>query len=419
MNKQTSPSSLVLAGLFLLAVYSLFPPHSRPGQASRTSADSIALVDAKIYPSPESNPIEKGVVLIRDGKIAAAADAREVRIPDGTRVLDCAGTTITAGFWNSHVHFTESKWENAASQPAGQLEAQLRAMLTRYGFVAVTDTGSFLENTLALRARIESGEVAGPEIRTAGGPLYPKDGIPFYLRNSLTAEVLKQLAQPAAPLEAAGVARQRIAGGADVIKLFTGSWVERGRVLPMQVEIAVSAAAEARGAGKLVFAHASNVAGLEVALEARVDVLAHALDDDRGLNESHFARMKTGRMALIPTLKLFSGNSYTGFIVKEVGGFQRAGGQLLFGTDVGYLADYDPTEEYILMSRAGLGFREILASLTTGPADRFGLSRRSGRIAPGLDADLVVLAADPAQDARAFVNVRYTFRRGRMIYGSL
>ena len=140
-----------------------------------------------------------------------------------------AGTTITAGFWNSHVHFTESKWENAASQPAGQLEAQLRAMLTRYGFVAVTDTGSFLENTLALRARIESGEVAGPEIRTAGGPLYPKDGIPFYLRNSLPAEVLKQLAQPATRLEAAGVARQRIAGGADVIKLFTGSWVERGR----------------------------------------------------------------------------------------------------------------------------------------------------------------------------------------------
>jgi len=38
---------------------------------------------------------------------------------------------------------------------------------------------------------------------------------------------------------------------------------------------------------------------------------------------------------------------------------------------------------------------------------------------PTLDADLVVLAADPAQDARAFVNVRYTFRRGRMIYGNL
>ena len=44
---------------------------------------------------------------------------------------------------------------------------------------------------------------------------------------------------------------------------------------------------------------------------------------------------------------------------------------------------------------------------------------RSGRVAPTLDADLVVLAADPAQDARAFVNVRYTFRRGRMIYGNL
>ena len=73
MNEQTSRSTLpVTAGLFLLAVCRIFPPRSRPEQAGRTSADSIALVGAKIYPSPESNPIEKGVVLIRDGKIAAA-----------------------------------------------------------------------------------------------------------------------------------------------------------------------------------------------------------------------------------------------------------------------------------------------------------------------------------------------------------
>jgi len=35
---------------------------------------------------------------------------------------------------------------------------------------------------------------------------------------------------------------------------------------------------------------------------------------------------------------------------------------------------------------------------------------------PGADADLVVLAADPAQDVRNFANVRCVFRGGRLIY---
>ena len=54
-------------------------------------------------------------------------------------------------------------------------------MLTRYGFTSVVDTGSLLSNTVAIRKRIASGEVAGPRILTAGFPLYPRDGIPYYV----------------------------------------------------------------------------------------------------------------------------------------------------------------------------------------------------------------------------------------------
>jgi imidazolonepropionase-like amidohydrolase len=63
-----------------------------------------------------------------------------------------------------------------------------------------------------------------------------------------------------------------------------------------------------------------------------------------------------------------------------------------------------------------LSFQEILASLTTNPAQRFGYATHSGRIAKGLDADLVVLSADPAQNTSAFSKVRYTIRGGNVIY---
>ena len=240
--------------------------------------------------------------------------------------MNCEGMFITAAYQNSHVHFTESKWEKAADQPASKLTTQLQEMFAQYGFTTVVDTGSDLANTSAIRTRIQSGEVKGPRILTAGSPLYPLNGIPFYLKD-LPPEILSSLKTPATPEEAASIARDRISGGADIIKLFTGSWVERGKVLPMDPKIASAAAAVAHQEGKLIFAHASNIQGLEVALEAKVDVLAHALDDDRGWNESHIERMKANKMSMIPTLKLFSGAPYTKYIQKEVGDYSRAEGK--------------------------------------------------------------------------------------------
>jgi imidazolonepropionase-like amidohydrolase len=222
------------------------------------------------------------------------------------------------------------------------------------------------------------------------------------------------LPQPATPAAAAAAVRTQ-SSYAEVVKLFVGSWVTRDKVLPMPLPIATAAAREAHRAGKLVFAHPSNVAGLDVALGARVDVLAHALDDTRGLTNAHFAQMRRQNMGMIPTLTLFKGDPD---IVAEVGTYFKLGGQILFGTDVGFLSDVNPTPEYELMTRAGLRWQDILASLTSNPSSRFRESRQRGRVQPGMDGDVVVLGSDPAVDVRAFGNVRHTIRRGRLIFSS-
>jgi imidazolonepropionase-like amidohydrolase len=103
-------------------------------------------------------------------------------------------------------------------------------------------------------------------------------------------------------------------------------------------------------------------------------------------------------------------------VLPQLRAYSTAGGQILFGTDVGYIEQFDTSEEFEWMSRAGMSFQQILASLTTNPAQRFGYSTRRGRIAEGMDGDLVVLRADPAQDATAFSKVRYTIIGGKIIY---
>ena len=81
------------------------------------------------------------------------------------------------------------------------------------------------------------------------------------------------------------------------------------------------------------------------------------------------------------------------------------------------MTDYDPSEEFVYLQRAGLAPAQILAMLTTAPAARFGRAERMGRLAPGFSADVVVFDGDPALDVRAFAKVRVTMRDGRIIYG--
>jgi imidazolonepropionase-like amidohydrolase len=198
----------------------------------------------------------------------------------------------------------------------------------------------------------------------------------------------------------------------------------------MQPDIALAAADETHRRGLLVLAHPTDIEGINLAIEARVDVLLHTtFGEGRTVWEPALVeQMVSGNLAVVPTLQLWPyelnrAGLETRFVelatadaVEQLRAFAKAGGQVLFGTDVGYMTDYDPTEEYRLMARA-LSPMEILASLTTSPASRWAETARRGRIEAGLDADLVVLKADPTADAANFAKVRCTLRGGRLIHG--
>jgi imidazolonepropionase-like amidohydrolase len=195
----------------------------------------------------------------------------------------------------------------------------------------------------------------------------------------------------------------------------------------MPLDLAKAAVTEAHRTGKPVFAHPANQQGIELCLQSGVDILAHTTPDGGPWDSSLIARLKAANVALIPTLALWHVESrgvpaadfekgMKETALQQLRAYSEAGGQILFGTDVGYIDQFDTTEEFTWMSRAGLTFQQILASLTTNPAARFGDSAHRGRIAPGMDADLAVLSADPALDSTAFAKIRYTIRSGNVIY---
>jgi imidazolonepropionase-like amidohydrolase len=376
--------------------------------ALATNAADLALVGGRIYTAPDAVPLTNGTVVIHDGHIASVG-AGTLKLPGGVQRLDCTGLVVAAGFWNCHVHFSEPKWENATSLPAAQLATQIRDMFTRWGFTTVFDTGSLLANTKAIARRMEAGEFPGPMILSAGVPFTSKDATPYYL------QPLK-LPDFETPEQATALARARLDEGADAIKIFQGAWVSQEKVVAMPLELVKAVAAVAHARGKLLLAHPSDTAGLSSAIEGGVDVLTHVVETPGDVDPSIVAEMRKRHMAVIPTLKLFAHNRNVDQLLAQLRAYSEAGIPILFGTDVGFVTDYDPAQEYRLMDRAGLNFPEILAALTTAPAARYGFGKHKGRVALGMDADLVVLNGDPAEDIAAFTDVRYAIRNGAIVY---
>src|SRR6266566_4439029 len=78
--------------------------------SAAANAQTLALAGGRVYSSPDADPLLDAVVLTSDGVITAIGSRSDVKIPGNAEVIDCTGKTVVAGFWNSHVHFTQAVW---------------------------------------------------------------------------------------------------------------------------------------------------------------------------------------------------------------------------------------------------------------------------------------------------------------------
>lgn len=387
-------------------------------EAQNSQPQKVAITGVKIYPSPLVEPISRGTILIENEKVKAVGYAIDIAIPTDYRTINGEGLVATAGFWNSHVHFIEPHWQGSDTAAVDKLDINLRKMLTSFGFVYAFDLASLDVNNLnSLRERIRTGDITGPTIFAVGVPFTSHS--PYYIAPARLPELVN-VQEVEAHLEA------QFFQGADGIKIWTAS-PTGNTVKYMSSELIRKAGDLCDLQDKPLFAHPSDNEGVELALENGVDILTHVSPDDRVKWGSALVQQMVAKdMALIPTLKLYKWELEKEGIIKEdntllataleqVNQFAQAGGTILFGTDVGYMPDYDPADEYLMMEKAGMSFQEILASLTTNPAARFGY-QRTGKIEAGLDADLVLLESDPAEDITNFTNVAYTIHKGKIIF---
>ncbi len=116
----------------------------------------------------------------------------------------------------------------------------------------------------------------------------------------------------------------------------------------MPETVALAAVTVAHAQGKPVFTHPQNQVGVDNALAAGVDVLAHTIPAEGQYTSEELDLMKARHTALIPTLTLWevelekehaSSATEQKFVqagIDELKAYFDEGGTILFGTDVGY-----------------------------------------------------------------------------------
>jgi imidazolonepropionase-like amidohydrolase len=222
------------------------------------------------------------------------------------------------------------------------------------------------------------------------------------------------------------VVRRQIGRGIDVVKVYADyRWGPSGQARPTFSLDELKAIVEtARSSGRPVVAHASTAEGMTRAVLAGVETIEHG---DGGTAEV-FALMAARNVALCPTIAApLATAAYAGWrpgidpeparLADKRKSFKAALDArvpLCFGGDVGVFAHGDNVRELEYMVAWGLPTIEAVRIATTGNARILHLEDRVGRIAQGLQADLIAVAGDPTTDLQALRRVRFVMKGGKV-----
>lgn len=380
------------------------------------AAGPILIENARCFDGTKVLP-ERVDIYLDDGRIAwvgsgsAAADAR--RIKAGDRL-------VMPGLIDTHVHLESPAVPDRTGyvvrtpEPLMAFYAAYNARLTlEAGFTTLRNMGT--NASIALRNAIDRNLIEGPRILTGG--IVDMTGGHF--------DLFRPLIYPRQPEDTADgeasvrqAVRRHVRAGVDFIKIATtGGIASEGDdsdwVTYSETEIA-AICDEAHNLKRHVACHAQGTAGIKRALAADIDTLEHGTFMDA----EALQMLLRSRAILMPTLSFFHGVVTRGRALNLPAHWQEkcgpayeaakatvrmvraAGARIAYGTDsAGRHAPHgDNAVELALMVGLGYTPEQMLVAATSDAAAAIGLGAETGRIAPGLSADVLLIDGDPLAD---------------------
>jgi len=402
--------------------------------AAPAAAESILLRPAAVFDGVDPHPHAGWSVLVDGDRIAAVGP--NLTAPPGAKVIDLPGETLIPGMIEGHSHlflhpYNETLWDDQVlHEPLALRTARAVVHAEKTldaGFTTERDLGTEGAGyaDVGLKQAIDEGIVPGPRLlvatkaNVARGAYGPKGFEPG-------VKIPQGAEEISGADEMTKAARDQIAAGADVIKMYADYHYrphEPSRPTMTEAEMAAGVAV-AHDAGRLAAAHATTAEGMRRAVAAGVDTIEHGY----GGTADIFKAMAAKHIALCPTIA--ASEAYARYFQNWNGqepapesvqenrrSFRlamQAGVPICMGGDVGVFAHGKNWLEMEAMQRAGMPAAQVMIAATSGNAHILHLSDR-GAVKPGLLADLVAVEGDPTRDVAAVEHVRFVMKGGQIV----
>lgn len=412
LRRVGSRAAVLLALLALSALRS-----AATQEAVRIPAARVLVLQGANLVDVQSGRVAPDTTLVIEGAtIRELSIGTDLRVP-GARVLDLKGRFVLPGLIDAHVHIRDA-------------DAARRAL--RSGVTTARSMGVDHFADAGLSALAGAGVIDGPELLAAGYHVQPRPSPALFIDMPQFADLLE-------PGLRGTDAMRRIANsladrGASWIKVNATARAGLASADPrepfFEPEELRALTDEAGRAGIPVAAHAHGDEGGRAAVNAGVRSIEHGTY----LSAATLALMADKGIYLVPTIAVVANMARTRSpgedatlqlrgqhmlprIRQTVSAADRLGVTIVAGTDSDYGAasGLRMAEEMEEIAAAGLSTREVLQAATTLAARLLNIDDRTGTLASGMEADLLVVEGNPLKELATIRDPLMVISNGRIV----
>jgi len=413
----------------------------------------VLFSNVKMYDADHQRFVDHRYVLTSGGKIVLVGTARPAKLPPGTRTIDGAGKTLVPGLWDSHMHVGDdfqtvselALGVTSCRNPGGPIELEVsqrerrnagtllapecwdsvivdqKGPLVAQGSLAVAN----LDETLAAVRKIKANNLTAVKFYTSMNPAWIPPGAK--LAHELGLHVHGHIPAGMRTLDA-------INAGYDEI---THIYFATMQAMPQEVVDKANTTMRLLGPGKYfkdvnldaepMKTVIATMAQKHIVLDPTLVVVEGVLLADAGKPAPAYAPyvgtvpatvergFKSGHIPYLPGMTRADAQASVDHMGEYVAKLFHAGVPIVAGTD-GY--GYELVRELELYVKGGLTTSEALATATINPARNVKAADRTGSIAVGKEADLLLVDGDPEKNIGDLRHVDQVMSDGYLMDGN-